>query len=75
MIVKLVNGEDKPAEVKLNLSGNARLTVLAGNRADENSFAEPTKVSPKESAVKLSAGKAIKLPANSLTVLRVAAGE
>ena len=75
VIVKLVNGEDKPAEVKLNLSGNARLTVLAGNRADENSFAEPTKVSPKESAVKLSAGKAIKLPANSLTVLRVAAGE
>jgi alpha-N-arabinofuranosidase len=76
VIVKLVNGEDKPAEVKLNLSGNARLIVLAGDStAAENSFIEPTKVSPKENTMKLSAGKPVTLPANSLTVLRVAAGK
>jgi alpha-N-arabinofuranosidase len=63
------------AEVKFNLSGNARLTVLTGSRADENSFTEPTKVSPKESPVKLSTDKPVTLPANSLTVLRVAVGK
>ncbi|TAL06830.1 MAG: alpha-L-arabinofuranosidase [Verrucomicrobia bacterium] len=74
VIVKLVNGDNAPAEIKHNMSGEARLSVLASaNRADENSFIEPTKVSPKESAVKLAADKPLTLPANSLTILRVAA--
>ena len=75
VIVKLVNGDNALAEVQLNLSGDARLIVLAGNRADENTFTEPTKISPKESTVKLSAGKPVTLPANSLTVLRVIVGK
>ena len=76
VIVKLVNGDNTAAEIKLNLSGHAQMTVLtSANRADENSFTEPTKVSPKESSVKLSADKPITLPANSLTVLRVEVGK
>jgi alpha-L-arabinofuranosidase len=73
VIVKLVNGDNAPAEMKLNLSGNAKLIVLtSADRAAENSFAEPEKVSPKESAVKLVGDTPLTLPANSLTVLRVA---
>ena len=76
VIVKLVNGDNTAAEIKLNLSGHAQMSVLtSANRADENSFTEPTKVSPKESSVKLSADKPITLPANSLTVLRVEVGK
>jgi alpha-N-arabinofuranosidase len=75
VIVKLVNGENRSAEVTSNLSGNARLIVLSGRRADENTFTEPKKVSPKESNLKLTAGKAVTVPANSLTGLRVAIGK
>ena len=76
VIVKLVNGDNVSVGVKLNLSGNARLTTLTGaNLTDENSFTAPKKVSPKESTMKLSAGKTITLPPNSLTVLRVAVGK
>lgn len=74
IIVKLVNGDDAPAQIKLNLSGEGRMTVLTGaNRADENTFTEPKKVSPKDSAISLSKETPITLPANSLVVLRVSA--
>ncbi|HMP82781.1 MAG TPA: alpha-L-arabinofuranosidase C-terminal domain-containing protein [Verrucomicrobiota bacterium] len=74
LIVKLVNGDNAPAEVQLNLTGNARLIVLTGEgRAEENSLDNPLKISPKESSVTLAAGKPVALPANSLTVLRVTA--
>lgn len=75
-IVKLVNGDDAPAQVMLNLSGSAKIIVLTGNnRTDENSFAEPQKVFPKESTIKLSTDKPVTLPANSLTVLRITANK
>jgi alpha-N-arabinofuranosidase len=74
IIVKLVNGDNASAEVNLNLSGPARIFVLAGaDRSSENTFTEPTKISPTESMVNLEAKKQINLPANSLTVLRVKA--
>ena len=72
LIVKLVNGENAATDLQLNLTGSARLIVLTGaSRADENSFAEPQKVSPKETSVTLAGENPIKLPPNSLTVLRV----
>jgi len=72
IIVKLVNGENALAEVRMNLAGNAQITVLTGaSRTDENSLTEPDKVSPKESTAILTADKPVSLPANSLTVLRV----
>lgn len=79
VIVKIVNGEQQPAELKLNLtsliksSATAHVTVLAGtNRTDENSLTEPQKISPTENTLKLT-GKndSYQAPANSLTVLRV----
>jgi alpha-L-arabinofuranosidase len=74
IIVKLVNGETAPVGVRLNLSGPARLLRLAGaDRAAENSFVEPEKIAPLESAVELSADEPLPLPANSLTILRVSA--
>jgi len=76
VIAKLVNGVNAPADVSINLAGEARLIVLTcANRADENSLAEPTKIAPKESKLTLAAGKSLTLPANSMTVLRVSLGK
>jgi len=72
IIVKLVNGDDAPAEVKINLAGDARTIVLTGaGRADENSLSAPDKIAPKESNTTLALDKPVTLPANSLTVLRM----
>jgi alpha-L-arabinofuranosidase len=79
IIVKVVNGDATPAEVKLNLAalGNstaqARVTVLAGaNRTDENSFTEPKKVFPTETTLPISSENfPHTFPPNSLTVLRI----
>ncbi len=78
IILKVVNGDSVPAGVRLNLaglgnvSGDAKLTVLAGEPNDENSFAEPQKISPKQSALKISGAEfQHEFPANSFTVLRV----
>jgi alpha-N-arabinofuranosidase len=79
VIVKVVNGEATPVEVKLDLSAlgkanaSARVIVLAGaNRADENSFTEPKKIFPKEDTLKIATKDFTQtFPANSLTVLRI----
>ena len=79
VIVKIVNGESKAEEVKLNLTGlksgklTARALVLTGGKTtDENSLTEPMKIAPTESTVKLTGkGGSYKAPALSLTVLRV----
>ena len=79
IILKIVNGESAPAEIQLQLNGlgksavSARVTVLTGaKRTDENSFAEPKKIFPVESSLKLTGkGDTYKAPALSLTVLRV----
>ena len=78
LIVKVVNANASPLETELNLSG-ARLsgkgtaTVLTSeNPADENSLAEPTKVSPRTEPVSFN-GASLKrsFPGNSFTVLRL----
>jgi alpha-N-arabinofuranosidase len=78
VIVKIVNGDSSPVEVKLTVNGatkpvtNARVLQLAGARPDENTFAEPTKISPQESTLKFSKDKLTHtFPPNSLTVIRI----
>jgi alpha-N-arabinofuranosidase len=79
VIVKVVNGEVTPAEVQLNLSGwgkasaKARVIVLTGaSQQEENTFTAPKRISPKESALKLSTEHFTHIfPPNSLTVLRI----
>lgn len=79
VIVKVVNGDSAPAEVKLDLSAlgkataNARVIILAGtNRTDENSFTEPKKIFPIETTLPIATKDfAHSFPANSLTVLRI----
>jgi alpha-L-arabinofuranosidase len=78
VIVKVVNVAAEPLETELDLSGasltgQGSATVLtSGSPADENSLAEPTKVSPKTEAISFT-GTSLKrsFPANSLTVLRL----
>jgi alpha-L-arabinofuranosidase len=78
LIVKVVNADAAVMETELdfsgaNLSGKGTATVLTSeNGADENSLAEPTKVSPKTEKVSF-VGTTIKrsFPGNSFTVLRL----
>jgi alpha-L-arabinofuranosidase len=80
LILKVVNANTQPLQTEINLSGvsltgQGTATVLTSESgADENSLAEPTKVSPKTEAVKFS-GTNLKrsFPGNSLTVLRLGA--
>ena len=80
LIVKVVNANVNPLETEINLgdaklSGQGTATVLTSESGvDENSLAEPTKVSPKTEAVNFS-GPTLKrsFPGNSFTVLRLKA--
>jgi alpha-L-arabinofuranosidase len=79
VILKVVNAEDAAVSMEVELSGvgkmsgEARALVLAGDSlSDVNSFAEPRKLSPKASIVKVESAKfAHNFPARSLTVLRL----
>jgi alpha-L-arabinofuranosidase len=79
VIVKVVNASEASLETKLNLSGAKNLTgqgtatVLTSEfGTDENSLAEPTKVSPKTQAVSFNGtGLTRSFPGNSFTVLRL----
>jgi alpha-N-arabinofuranosidase len=73
-----VNGGAAPAEVKLDFAGakssasKAAVITLTGGLKDENSFAEPEKISPVESKIKINSPQFnYTFPANSLTVLRI----
>ena len=79
LIVKVVNANSKPLETAVdfsgakNLTGQGTATVLTSeNSTDENSLADPVKVSPKMEAVSFT-GTNLKrsFPGNSLTVLRL----
>jgi alpha-L-arabinofuranosidase len=79
VIVKVVNASADAVETAVelsgaaNLSGNGTATVLtSASPTDENSLAEPTKVSPKTEAVNLSGTTLTRtFPGNSFTVLRL----
>lgn len=77
-ILKVVNGGAAPAEVKLDFAGvkgaasKATVFTLTGGLKAENSFAEPRKISPVESKIKINSPQfTYTFPADSLTVLRL----
>jgi alpha-L-arabinofuranosidase len=79
MILKVVNGGKIPVEAKLDFAGAKKIsseakvcTLASSSQLNENSFAEPLKVSPKNSKLKTPAPQfGYTFPANSLTVLRL----
>jgi alpha-N-arabinofuranosidase len=78
VIVKLVNTAATAQEVNLDLKGSKLaskgtvITLTSPNLQDENSFANPKKISPTENELKLKGEKAkMNLPAYSVTVLKI----
>ena len=67
-IVKLVNAADSPREVAINLSGQAKVTTLAGGKLDVNDIGREN-CQPVVSDAELAG--AITLPACSLTVVEM----
>lgn len=82
VIVKVVNGSASPLETEVDLNGikspasSARAILLTSEKgSDENTIDNPTKVSPKTETYDLTGSTLTHtFPGNSLTVLRVAAG-
>jgi alpha-L-arabinofuranosidase len=79
VIVKVVNASEASLETKLNLTGAKNLTgqgtafvLTSASGKDENSLAEPTKVSPKMEAVSFKGSAMTRsFPGNSFTVFRL----
>ncbi|MFV8465421.1 alpha-L-arabinofuranosidase C-terminal domain-containing protein [Flavobacterium sp. LB1P62] len=78
VIVKLVNTAATAQKVNLDLKGSKLaskgtvITLTSPNLQDENSFANPKKISPTENELKLKGEKAkMDLPAYSVTVLKI----
>jgi alpha-N-arabinofuranosidase len=78
VILKLVNTAAAPQEVNINLKGSklaskgTGITLTSSNLQDENSFADPKKISPTAHDFKLK-GEHVQmgLPAYSVTVLKI----
>ena len=79
IIVKVVNVNAGPLTTRLDLAGASTLTgngtaivLTSASGNDENSLAEPTKVSPKTEPVNFSGATLTRgFPGNSLTILRL----
>lgn len=78
VIVKIVNTSAKAQDLNLDLKGSKLqskgtvITLTSPNTNDENSFASPKKISPKESEYTLKGEKAaLNVPAYSVTVLKL----
>ena len=78
IIVKLVNTAASNQEITIDLKGaklgskGSMITLVSSNVQDENTFAEPKKISPKTSEYKITKGKQqFNLPAYSVTVLKL----
>lgn len=80
IIIKVVNTSQTPTETSIdlrgaaNLRGSAKAIILtSAHPGDENSLAEPRKVSPITEEIRVSDAKFThSFPANSFTVLRIA---
>lgn len=79
LVVKLVNGETAPWQTSLALNGGTirpcearRIELTSASIRDENSFAEPEKIAPRETALHV-AGRSvpIRCAPQSLTILRI----
>jgi alpha-N-arabinofuranosidase len=80
IILKVVSSGADATEAQINLAGlshvesQAKVITLAGNLADVNSMAEPSKISPVKSAIDNAAANFLyNFPAYSMTVLRIKA--
>lgn len=78
VIVKLVNTSATAQDITVDLKGSklapkgSVVTLASANLQDENTFASPKKISPKESEYNLKGQKAaMNLPAYSVTVLKL----
>jgi len=78
IIIKLVNTAASIQDVDVDLKGiktsskGTIITLSSSNLQDENTFAEPKKISPKQSDYKITKGKQqLKLSAYSVTVLKL----
>lgn len=78
LIIKLVNTSSSSQEVTLDLKGakvaskGILVTLSSPNLQDENTFADPVKISPKEKEYKVTKGKPeLNVPAYSVSVLRL----
>jgi len=79
VILKVVNNANTPVAVRLDFTGARKIsssvkvsTLTGASLQDENSFAEPMKVSPKDAKLKITAPQFdYVFPATSLTVLRL----
>ncbi|WP_316634003.1 alpha-L-arabinofuranosidase C-terminal domain-containing protein [uncultured Flavobacterium sp.] len=78
IIVKLVNTASSASEVSIDLKGaklGSKGTIIrleSPSTQDENTFAEPKKITPKQSEYKIAKGKQqLSLPAYSVTVLKL----
>ncbi|HSD07430.1 alpha-L-arabinofuranosidase C-terminal domain-containing protein [Flavobacterium sp.] len=78
IIVKIVNTSAKAQNINVDLKGSkfqskgTIITLTSPNLEDENSFAAPKKISPKESEYNVKGEKAaLNLPAYSVTVLKL----
>ncbi|MCR4733736.1 MAG: hypothetical protein K5829_01865 [Treponema sp.] len=79
IIIKIVNVDEKAQEIAIYLKNapailpDAKVTILtSGSLTDENSFAEPTKVSPVTESFNSAAAKFnYKVKANSLTIIEM----
>jgi len=78
IIVKLVNTAASRSDVSLDLKGvklgseGTIILLVSPNTQDENTFANPKKITPKQNAYKITKGKQqLSLPAYSVTVLKL----
>jgi len=78
VIIKVVNTSAKAQDITVDLKGSKLqskgtvITLASPKLEDENSFAEPKKISPKESQHTLKGEKAqLSLPAYSVSVLKL----
>jgi alpha-N-arabinofuranosidase len=78
IIVKLVNTAASNQEITIDLKGaklgskGSVISLASGNLQDENTFAEPRKISPKQSEYKVTKGsQQLTLPSYSVTVLKL----
>ena len=79
MILKVVNGSDKALDTEINFQGakdlagaGQEIVLSSENPTDENTLAQPTKVSPKTQPLTVPGPNFRRtFPGNSVTVLRI----
>jgi alpha-N-arabinofuranosidase len=78
IIVKLVNTAESAQDIGIDLKGvklgskGTLIRLVSSNTQDENTFADPKKITPKQSEYKITKGnQQLSLPAYSVTVLKL----